>query len=688
MDIDSPPSPEYPTGTDASPHKHIHLPGFSSSFPLPFRVLFLIGLAQLLWAVNLHVLHLLGLDTSWILDLREEPDLVDPDSPTITSLAEEGDIELSHQPVSASSNPSSASHQHSHSHSAARFRPGEISLDDEHDDQPDTPIRPRTRHSPNANGYLPSSSASSSALPSGRILRPPSSKLHRGVYQLFLLYTAWCGGGWILFRWLSGGVAEEMEKWRIIPGLLAIGVAVGVAVPWKGVGERERAGLRKAMHRILFPPLNSPIFFSDVILADILTSFAKVLGDMWISTVQIWVGDISKGRVGVGGFGRYITLAMVSFPYMLRFRQCLLEYYQSSWTSRRPLANALKYFSAFPVIFLSAAQKTVLSEIALQKGITVEELRQTHDRWFGEHRLFRLWLLAVCVNSMFSFYWDVEMDWGLALCEVDTWLGPKGGRAEKMAGLLNSPVLGHFRRTSSSSLSTRRGLTGLGLGGGNSNSDIGFFERIKRLFTRPHIINHQRSPCPTPGPTFSNILNSKGLSGSSSSSAGHHSPESSTRASSSTPSPIGLGLRVDTGSTSSSGSASSLGLSTRQKSIFTFGLRQTLLLPDPLVYHLFTAIDLILRFTWSLKLSSHLHTISEIESGVFMMEALELLRRWMWVFIRVEWEAVKMGEIARFGGSAAGGVGGGGGGLGVGLGAGGGAGASSTTLWEEKPEDR
>lgn len=27
-----------------------------------------------------------------------------------------------------------------------------------------------------------------------------------------------------------------------------------------------------------------------------------------------------------------------------------------------------------------------------------------------------------------------------------------------------------------------------------------------------------------------------------------------------------------------------------------------------------------------------------------MMEALELMRRWMWVFVRVEWEAVKMHE--------------------------------------------
>lgn len=72
-----------------------------------------------------------------------------------------------------------------------------------------------------------------------------------------------------------------------------------------------------------------------------------------------------------------------------------------------------------------------------------------------------------------------------------------------------------------------------------------------------------------------------------------------------------------------------------------FGLRPTLLLPDPLVYHVFIAIDFVLRVTWSLKLSSHLHTVAEIESGVFLMEALELVRRWMWVFLRIEWEAVK-----------------------------------------------
>ena len=158
------------------------------------------------------------------------------------------------------------------------------------------------------------------------------------------------------------------------------------------------------------------------------------------------------------------------------------------------------------------------------------------------------------------------MDWGLALCEPDTWFGKTV-----------APDTPNARRRNS------------------GNVDLTLVGRIKRLFRRGTDSSHHRSPCPTPSPTYPAQM----------------------------PNP---------------------NAPPTNSSFFGFGLRPILLLPDPLVYHLFAAIDLILRFTWSLKLSSHLHTISEIESGVFMMEALELMRRWMWVFVRIEWEAVKMSE--------------------------------------------
>jgi hypothetical protein len=43
---------------------------FDGLFPLPFRVLFLVGLGILLWAANLHVLGLGGIDVATALDLH------------------------------------------------------------------------------------------------------------------------------------------------------------------------------------------------------------------------------------------------------------------------------------------------------------------------------------------------------------------------------------------------------------------------------------------------------------------------------------------------------------------------------------------------------------------------------------------------------------------------------------------
>jgi hypothetical protein len=165
MDIDSPPTDSYhPT------HSHITLPSLSASFPLPFRVLFLLGFALLLWATNLHVLSKLGLDTSWILDFR--------------------DVE-------------------------------EIEMEETGDTEEETPAKPL--HNP----------------------RPAAASLYQPVYKLFLLYTAWVGGGWVIFRVLTRGETEQMERYRALVGVIMVGVVVGLVVPSRRTGPRERKSFMK-----------------------------------------------------------------------------------------------------------------------------------------------------------------------------------------------------------------------------------------------------------------------------------------------------------------------------------------------------------------------------------------------------------------------------------------------------------
>ena len=56
---------------------------------------------------------------------------------------------------------------------------------------------------------------------------------------------------------------------------------------------------------------------------------------------------------------------------------------------------------------------------------------------------------------------------------------------------------------------------------------------------------------------------------------------------------------------------------------------------------MFIVVNLLLRFTWSLKLSPHLVYLVEWQRGLLLLEALELVRRCVWVLLRVEWEVVK-----------------------------------------------
>ncbi len=110
--------------------------------------------------------------------------------------------------------------------------------------------------------------------------------------------------------------------------------------------------------------------------------------------------------------------------------------------------------------------------------------------------------------------------------------------------------------------------------------------------------------------------------------------------------PIQLPLsRVASGSDLPLTSPSPLASSFKPSRPQAYGLRPHLLFGYPLIYYTAIVLNLILRFTWSMKLSTHLHTFAQLETGVFVVEACELLRRWLWVFFRVEWEACKKGMM-------------------------------------------
>lgn len=49
----------------------------------------------------------------------------------------------------------------------------------------------------------------------------------------------------------------------------------------------------------------------------------------------------------------------------------------------------------------------------------------------------------------------------------------------------------------------------------------------------------------------------------------------------------------------------------------------------------------MLRLTWSFELSGHLRSHLDGSVVIFWLEVAEVVRRWLWVFLRVEWELVR-----------------------------------------------
>lgn len=110
--------------------------------------------------------------------------------------------------------------------------------------------------------------------------------------------------------------------------------------------------------------------FGDVLLADALTSYSKVLAEIYINYCMFFSSSKSStGKPDRMCGGRLIVPLLIAIPYAIRFRQCLIEFFRvrrgghrnDGWGGQH-LANALKYSTAFPVIIFSNLERNYSQE--------------------------------------------------------------------------------------------------------------------------------------------------------------------------------------------------------------------------------------------------------------------------------------------------------------------------------------
>ncbi|PWN23748.1 EXS-domain-containing protein [Microstroma glucosiphilum] len=485
---------------------------FSEAFPPPYRVLLLISFGIFCWGLNIQVLNRLGIDTDDVLSPGQGSDRSHPNSSS-------NELPL-HQTDSA-------------------------------------PNQRRRAH----------------AAPAAA---PTSLRAHKSIYGLSATLAVWTIANWLLFRHYvtqqggdpAGRHAQAFQGVAILAVFVA-GVWPGNVI-WRSV--RKRFG-QSLLSLILPAPLllNSPTFPS-ILLADVLTSFAKVFGDVWLTAC--FLVPRKEHHTWWNGRGSWVVPLLVSLPYAIRLIQCLAEYQHTgarkrpgggshSVKSKRPLANALKYASAFPVIWISASQSSRAG------GVPSEQ--NSNGLWFA-------WLLSILINSLFSYWWDVTNDWGLEGLKPSTWSSLTASTAVLFGSTRHHPARPVHRRGLSTWPAAR--------GAASAHDDDADGEDDK-------------------------LLGSNGLKGTDADGSANHRPGP-------------LSTRI-----------------LRPSSAAATDVPSTAMLFPPTVYHLAILLDLVLRFTWSLKLSPHLAQLVELESGVFVLEVAEIARRCGWVFLRVEWEVVK-----------------------------------------------
>ena len=375
---------------------------------------------------------------------------------------------------------------------------------------------------------------------------------------------------YVSFAIYEADVDRNRHRSQVCAALLYAALLGLFAAPCNVFRARARAYVLRTCARLACPARepggeggDRRVAFRDVVAGDVLTSLAKALGDTAAAMCVVLSPFFSRRsarsfREGVGRCltGSYLRPLATSVPFLLRFRQCLVEYFRKRRLRRRrnaagnanaaaagamgpaapaavpkplccggafpvDLANACKYASSLPVIFLSAylhvlavaeadaadaAHAAVHLTGAVPASLLLNAGVDGEWRWaalFSPGAVRTAWWAAVAFNSLFAFYWDMVHDWGL--------------------------------------FSRARGGGGGGGGGGSSawRSRMGMY------------------------PTC--------------------------------------------------------------------------------VYYVAAVADLALRCIWGFRLSVHLHL--SFEGYIFLLEILELFRRWMWLFLRVEWECVSTGCV-------------------------------------------
>ncbi|EFR01861.1 ERD1 [Nannizzia gypsea CBS 118893] len=234
--------------------------------------------------------------------------------------------------------------------------------------------------------------------------------IHRSTYHLATLLSIPLAISLLAFWFITHGDPARVIAWEALPQSYLFLFVVLLAFPLHRLSRGGRHRFLTTLKRISLGGLaeSQDGKFGDIILADVLTSYSKVIGDLFVSSCMFFSKDVSSTSIPDRACGGHVMVPLlIAVPSIIRLRQCLIEFFRvyrrgnrrtDGWGGQH-LANAAKYTTALPVIALTMLQRNYDASTI---GVS-------------EETLHKLWILAAIINSSYTFYWDIEKDWDLCL---------------------------------------------------------------------------------------------------------------------------------------------------------------------------------------------------------------------------------------------------------------------------------
>lgn len=204
----------------------------------------------------------------------------------------------------------------------------------------------------------------------------------------------------------------------VYPFILVLFTVRHLIFPWK-----TRSVMWKKIWEVVSAPMTSVTFFHTYI-GDVLTSMVKVFQDIAWTLGFILSGDFlvpeedttSAVRAWQSSFWyKNVLIPLICLlPLWFRFNQCLRRYLDTR--KRFPnLANAFKYAMSQTVTLFGAFHPLYLDWYN-------EGNKEGAPRGINLFQIF--WMALFIASSLYSFTWDVYMDWGLGRPKYG-YLGPR-----------------------------------------------------------------------------------------------------------------------------------------------------------------------------------------------------------------------------------------------------------------------